>query len=81
LIEKGAIAAVPGQKRIARKVGEVNGVPVLDLELRRADGSAVVMRIVMFRTFALSASVLVPKGATLDEARAITASVTPPKPG
>lgn len=79
-IERGALAAVPRQKRASRKQHLLHGVPVLDLELDRADGSRVVMRTLVFRTYALSASVLVPKArrGALGEARAIATSLVPP---
>lgn len=79
-LERGAIAAVPGQKKLARKIADIHGVPVLDLELSRSDGSRVVMRVLLYRTFALSATVAVPKGLSLDTARGITTTLLPPKP-
>jgi hypothetical protein len=77
-IERGAVAASPGSKRTARKFGDVNGVPALDLELATKTG-AIVMRVLLFRTYALTAAIEVPKGASLDDARAITAKFAPPK--
>lgn len=79
-IERGAIAAVAGQRRIGRKLGEANGVPALDLELRRADGTTVVLRVLLFRTYALALAIEIPKGKSLDEARSITTRFAPPKP-
>jgi hypothetical protein len=78
-IERGAIAAVGGQKRLARKAHEVNGVPTLDLEIAREGGSSIVMRVLVFRTYVISTSISVPKGTALDQARAITATFAPPK--
>ena len=34
-VERGAIAAVPGTKKLARAFALINNVPTLDLELRR----------------------------------------------
>ena len=81
-IERGAIASAGGQRRVARKVGEVNGVPFLDLELARDDKSTLVMRVLVYRTFALAIVIAVPGGGDLpiDRARAIARSFEPPKP-
>ncbi|MEO8706502.1 MAG: hypothetical protein ABI867_41135 [Kofleriaceae bacterium] len=78
-ITRGAIAAAPGLRQTARRISDANGVPALDLELRRADGAALVIRILAFRTYALAATVEVPKGVALDEARAITTRFAPPR--
>lgn len=78
-VERGAIGAVPGAKKLARKLGEANGVPALDLELRRPDGSAVVLRVLLFRSYSLAIAIDVPKGKSLGEARAITTKLAPPK--
>ncbi len=77
-VERGAIAAIKGAKRIAHKVGEANGVPVLDLEVRRDDGATIVLRYVLFRTYALGLAIEVPNGRSASEARTIAASFTPP---
>lgn len=77
-VERGAVAAVMGGKRLARKVSEANSVPTLDLEVRRADGATIVVRYLLFRTYALALAVEVPRGGAVAEARAITASFTPP---
>jgi hypothetical protein len=77
-IEAGAFAAAPGQRRTARRISEVHGVPALDLELARVDGSTVVLRVLAFRTHAVSVAIVVPAGAALGPARAIAASLAPP---
>jgi len=74
-IEKGALK---GMKRTARKVGEASGVPALDLEARRDDGSALVLRVLAFRTYTMSIAVDVPRGASLSEARAVAIAFAPP---
>jgi hypothetical protein len=79
-IARGALEAVPGQTQLARRIGDVNGVPTLDLELQRAR-STVVVRILVFRTYALALALEVPRGGSLAEARAITRSFAPPPPG
>lgn len=75
-VEKGALAAIRGAKRLAHKVGETNEVPTLDLEVRRDDGATIVVRYLLFRTYALALAIEVPRGASASEARAITASFT-----
>jgi len=78
-IAKGALAAVPGAKQLASKLGEANGIPAFDLELRRPDGTTTVTRILLYRSYALACAIEVPKGGSLDEARAITGKFAPPK--
>ncbi len=79
-VERGALAAVPGTKKLARAFADINTVPTLDLELRRPDGTQLVIRILLFRTYALSATFEIPKGGSLDEARAIAKKLTAPRP-
>lgn len=79
-VERGAVAAVMGGKRLARKTGEANTVPTLDLEIRRADGATIVIRYLLFRTYALALAIEVPRGGAVAEARTITQSFTPPPP-
>jgi hypothetical protein len=78
-IERGAIGAAPGQRKLARKLRDAGGVPALDLELRRADGTTLVLRMLLFRSYTLALAIEVPRGTTLDEARGITAKFAPPK--
>jgi hypothetical protein len=79
-VEAGALGAVAGTKKLARAFADINGVPTLDLELKRPDGTQRVIRILLFRTYSLAATIEVPKGGALDEARAITKKLTAPKP-
>lgn len=79
-VERGAVTAVAGTRLLARALADLNGVPTLDLELRRPDGTQLVIRILLFRTYALAATLEVPKGEPLGEARAIVRSLTAPKP-
>lgn len=78
-VEKGALAAVAGTKKLARAFADINGVPTLDLELRRPDGTQLVIRVLLFRSYALTATIEVAKGGSLDEARAITKKLTAPR--
>lgn len=75
-IERGLVAA--GDKRTERKVHTLHGVPVLDAELRKKDGATVLVRILLFRTYALSLAIEVPRGADGKLARAVVATFTPP---
>jgi hypothetical protein len=74
-VERGALR---GLKRTAKKLGETNGIPALDLEARRDDGSALVLRILLYRTYALSVAIEVPKGVSLQDARTIATAFGPP---
>ncbi len=78
-VERGAIAAVPGQRKLTSRTTLANGIPAFDLELRRADGSTIVTRILLFRTYALAATIEIPKGGALEPARAITSQFSPPR--
>jgi hypothetical protein len=79
-IERGALAAAPDQVKVSRKISEVNGMPAFDLELRRPGGITIVLRVVLFRSYALAATIEVPKGGDVEVARAILARFAPPKP-
>ncbi len=76
-VERGALAALRGGKRISHKVGAANGVPVLDIEVKRDDGVVVVLRYLLFRTYALALAIEVPRGGSPEEARTIAASFAP----
>jgi hypothetical protein len=75
-IERGLVAT--GDKRLARKVHMLHGVPVFDVELRRKDGTTAMVRILLFRTYALALAIEVPRGADSRFARTVVASFTPP---
>jgi hypothetical protein len=77
-VERGALAAIKGAKRISHKVGEANGVPTLDLEVRRDDGATIVIRYLLFRTYALAIAIEVPRGGSASQARTIAGSLAPP---
>ncbi len=79
-VEKGIAARIKGYKRTSRKVAEVNTIPTLDLEARRDDGATIVIRVLLFRTYALSLAIEVPKKTSVKEARAIATSFTAPAP-
>lgn len=78
-IVKGALAKVPGGKEQSKKLGDANGVPVLDLEVRSKDGATIVLRYLLFRTYALALAIEVPKGGDVAGARAIAKSFSPPR--
>ncbi|MBA3463013.1 MAG: hypothetical protein H0T46_23860 [Deltaproteobacteria bacterium] len=79
-VARGALASAKGAKETARKLGDANGVPTLDLELRRPDGSIIVLRYLLFRTYALALAIELPKGTDVSRAHAIARSFAPPKP-
>ncbi|HUS32944.1 MAG TPA: hypothetical protein VMZ53_30790, partial [Kofleriaceae bacterium] len=78
----GVKAAMTGSKKVTQKLGEMNNVPALDCEGTK-DGAPVLVRVLMFRTYALSLAVELPKGAdakALKDARDILAKFGPTKP-
>jgi len=77
-IEKGVAAKIKGYKRVTRKVVELNKVPALELEAKRDDGATIVMRILLFRTYALALAIEVPKRVSVSAARAVVTTFTPP---
>jgi hypothetical protein len=79
LVEKGIKSKVPGYKRIAKKLGDANGVPALDIEAKRDDGAIVVVRVLLFRTYATSVAIEVPKSGDVGAARAVVKTFAPPK--
>lgn len=79
-IERGIAASIPGYRRVSRRFGMQHGTPVLDVEAQRGDGAAIVVRVVLFWTYALSLAIEVPRGGDAAAARAIAARFGPPKP-
>jgi hypothetical protein len=77
-IERGVAAKIKGYKRVSRKLGEVNTIPTLELEAKRADGATIVMRVLLYRTYALSLAIEIPKRVSTKQARAVAATFTPP---
>jgi hypothetical protein len=72
----GIKASLPTAKKLTKKLGEMNGVPALDVEATR-DGKPIVIRVLLFRTYALSLAI---EGAPLDQARAIATKFGPTTP-
>ncbi|HSK03501.1 MAG TPA: hypothetical protein VK932_19750 [Kofleriaceae bacterium] len=79
-IERGIAGRVDGYRRIARRLGERHGTPALDLEARRRDGATIVVRVLLFWTYALALAIEVPPGEGVAAARAIAAGFGPPAP-
>ncbi len=77
-IERGVASKIRGYHKQARRLGEVDGVPVLDLEARRDDGATIVLRILLFRTYALALAIEVPKRGAVATARQIAQGFGPP---
>ena len=78
-LERGIRARIPGYKRVRKKLGDANGVPALDLEATRDTGATVIVRVLMFRTYALSLAIEVPKKGDIANARVIAGKFSPPK--
>ena len=78
-VASGALARLPGGKELSRRLGDANGVPALDLEVRTKDGATVVLRYLLFRSYALALALEIPKGGDVAAARAIAKSFSPPK--
>ena len=76
-IERGIAASIPGYTRTARAIGalggELDGVPMLDLEATGAAGTRYVIRVLLFRTYALTLAAEVTHR-DLDRARAAVRS-------
>lgn len=79
-IERGLAASVRGYKRIARKLTHAGEVPVLDIEARGSDGTTRLVRVLLFRTYALALAIELPRGAPNKDARMIVASFVPAPP-
>lgn len=77
-VERGLAKSIPGYKRVAKKLGTAIGIPALDVEARRRDGATVVVRVLLFRTYALSLAIEVGKGGDVAAARAIARAFAPP---
>jgi hypothetical protein len=77
-IERGIAARVTGYRRVTRRISEQRGTPTLDLEARRDDGATIVVRVLLFWTYATSLAIEVPAGADAGAARAVAASFAPP---
>jgi hypothetical protein len=77
-IERGVVAAARG-KRTLRKLSELgSGVPALDLELKRDGGALVVVRVLLFRTYALALAIELPAGVDPRDARGVATQFAPP---
>ena len=77
-VEAGIKAKLPGYKRLAKKLGDASGIPALDVEARRDGGAIVVVRVLLFRTYALSLAIEVPKGGDVALARSVAKAFAPP---
>ena len=72
----GIKASMPTAKRLTKKLGEMNGVPALDVDGTR-EGKPVVIRVLLFRRYALSLAI---EGADLKTARDIATKFGPAQP-
>jgi hypothetical protein len=79
-IERGLAAAVPGYRRIAMRVVDAAGIPALDVEAQRSGEATLLVRVLLFRSYALALALEVPSGGDVAAARAIQTSFGPPPP-
>jgi len=77
-VERGLRKGIAGYKRTSQKLSTAGGVPALDVEATRTGGATVIIRVLLFRTYAISLAIEVPKGGDLAGARAIPKGVPPP---
>lgn len=76
-VEKGIARSVAGYKRLARKVGHAGNVPALDLEVKTSRGTTLVIRVLLYRTYSVSAGIEVPEHGDVAAARAILKAFGP----
>ncbi len=77
-VERGIRSRVAGYKRTSKKLVTAGGVPALDVEATRTGGATVIVRVLLFRTYALSLAIEVPKSGDVGGARAIAQAFAPP---
>ncbi len=78
-IEAGIAARIAGYKRTKKRVVTAGGIPALDVEATRDGGATVLIRVLLFRTYALALAIEVPKGGDVAAARPVIAAFSPPK--
>jgi hypothetical protein len=79
-VERGIKASVPGYKRVGKTLTDVSEVPTLDLEATRDTGATVLVRVLMFRTYALALAIEIPAKGDIAVARVIAQKFAPPPP-
>ena len=62
----------------AKKLGAAGGIPALDLEVKRDTGTVLVVRLLLFRTYALALVLEVPAGVDPKQARELAGRFAPP---
>jgi hypothetical protein len=77
-VERGLRARIPGYKRTSKKLVTAGGVPALDVEATREGGATVIVRVLLFRTYALSLAIEVPSNGDVSGARTIAQRFAPP---
>jgi hypothetical protein len=77
-VERGLGMRIAGYRRTSKKLGSANGIPALDVEATRDGGATVVVRVLLFRTYALALAIEVPPKGDLAVARAIAQKFAPP---
>jgi len=77
-VERGIKKGIAGYKRSSQKLSTAGGVPALDVEATRTGGATVIIRVLLFRTYALSLAIEVPKSGDIAGARTIARAFAPP---
>jgi hypothetical protein len=77
-VERGIRDALPGYKPLSKRLVDAAGIPALDIEARRAGGATVVMRVLLYRTYALALAIEVPAGVDAAIARSLAMTFAPP---
>lgn len=77
-VERGLRKGITGYKRTSKKLGSANGIPALDVEATREGGATVIVRVLLFRTYALALAIEVPAKGDIAVARAIAQKFAPP---
>lgn len=77
-VERGIHDALPGYQRVSKRLVDAAGIPALDVEARRAGGATVVVRVLLYRTYALSLAIEVPDGGDVALARRLAIEFAPP---
>jgi hypothetical protein len=76
-VERGLRKGIAGYKRTSKKLVTAVGIPALDVEASRDGGAIVIVRVLLFRTYALSLAIEVPAKGDVSRARAIAQMFAP----
>ncbi len=77
-VEHGIRDAVPGYKLVSKQLVDAAGIPALDVEALREGGATIVVRVLLYRTYALSLAIEVPGGGDVALARSLATQFARP---